>query len=420
MVEGGGVGVEQAVVQDPARKPGRNLLKGVGVAVGAGIVTAVGTSVVAERSLQNNGEDKLYRMGDENVQLSFKEFNPRERTVQDPEEAVIFLVGAPMRAKASVTWGQMEQIAEEFGTKGYSVDARPKGYFHSNSIDLEVEAIRRFIEELNKQGIKKVTLFGHSIGAAKAVKLAVALEQLDPEIQINGVVLANPMGFYPQDGRDLLLNRYLPEVSNEGKLKNPRSPHEPLYKVGWQLVGSLASDVAAVGRQYPKLVEDQLGVLTQVNPELAKMKSPTVILLASEDKWSEAERVIPEEEIAKRLLPPKTIDQIRREISNSSRWDKYSAEDKEAGISRLMEQFRNRNYLQNYRTRETMARRTRAKRAYLREVMPETERVGVIEAKKYATHLAYGVERPKPTSHLIVEVKRFLNKLKQDDLKKVA
>lgn len=402
----------------PTDETRRKMIKG-GAIVG-GVVGAVATlGAVAERSLQKGGEDKLYRIGDENVQLSFKEFTPKEGEIKDPEEAVIFLVGAPMRAKASVTQGQLKGLADEFKAKAYSVDARPKGRFHSNSIDLEVEAIRRFVEELNQKGIKKVTLFGHSIGAAKAVKLAVALEQMDPQIQINGVVLANPMGFYPQDGKDLLLNRYIPEVSNEGRLKNPRAPHEPLYKVGWQLVGSLASEVAAVGSQYPKLVDDQLGVLTQVNPELAKMKSHALVLLASEDKWSEAEKIVPETEIEKRLSAPKSIEQIRGEIASSGRWDRLSDEEKAkfGNKDNFVTLFLNEDYLKKYRTRENIARAGRARRAYLKEAMPESDRVGVIKATKYATHLAYSIGRPRQTSHLIVEVRRFIDKLKQDDLK---
>lgn len=283
MAEQGG-GVEQEPVQSPAKITRGTFLKRTAIVGGGAVATVAGMGALAERSIRGAGEDKIYRIGDETVELSFKEFNPKEGEIKDLEEAIIFLVGAPMRAKASVTWGPMALLADEFKAKGYSVDARPKGRFHSNSIDLEVEAIRRFIEGLNKEGIKRITLFGHSIGVKKAVDLAVVLEQQNPEITINAAVLSNPMGFYSQDGKDLLFNRYLKEVENEGRLRNPRAPHESLLKVGWQLVGSLASDVVAAGIQYPRLAEEQLQAVTEKNPNLSKIKSPVVVLLAADDQ----------------------------------------------------------------------------------------------------------------------------------------
>lgn len=401
----------------------------------------VGTEQIvgAEKSLQR-GQDKLYKFGDESVQLSFKEFSPKEGENKDPRSAVIFMVGAPMRAKSEITWGQLDMMAEEFGAQTYSVDARPKGYFHSNAIDLEVGAIRTFIEELSRKGIQRVTLFGHSIGAVKAVKLAVALEQMDPQIKIDGLVLSNPMGFYPQEAKDLLFRRLPAESANQGKIQNPNVLHPTPLQGGWEAVKSIGSDIVTAGLGYPRLVKDQIGALTQVNPELAKVKSPVLILLSSLDKLSETVKIVPEDEIGEMMPSEESEEQLRGRIEG--KWDSYQEFRESVNWGKLPEKTQQelrkehdrlrqelskfaskeefvQDYLRKYRAQEIMFRRNAARRAYIKEkYLPEAEGVGVIEAQKYGHHLAFGAERPRHTSKVIVEIKRVLEKIKQDDEKK--
>lgn len=355
--------------------------------------------------------ERTYKIGNDEVELTGNVLLPKDGKVADESEVALFLVGAPMRAKASVTWDTPRGLAEASKVRAYTLDARPKGHFEQNSIALEVEAIRRFIEGLNKEGIKRITLFGHSIGVKKAVDLAVLLEQQNPEITINAAVLSNPMGFYSQDGRDLLFNRYLKEVQNEGRLRNPRAPHESLLKVGWQLVGSLASDVAAAGTQYPRLAQEQLQAVTEKNPNLSKIKSPVVVLLAADDQWAEVKNILPEDEIKTRTAPPIPDEDLRKQIWESNKWERLpEAERAKFGTKEAFVE----DYFKKYRTREEMARVGKARRKYMREkIMPQAGPIEVIEAKKYATHVAFGVERQRHTSHLLAEVKRVVDRVKK-------
>lgn len=351
------------MVEQFLRPNRRNFFRLAAIATGAGVLAAVGAAAAAERSLQALGEDKIYRVGSDDVQVSSKEFIPEYGQISDPSEAAVFLVGAPMRAKASVTWGTIRQVANRFKVRSFSIDARPKGPFTANSIDLEVEGIRRFIEE---NGIKKLTVIAHSIGAVKAAKLAVVLQQLNPDIQINGLALANPMGFYNQNPWDLLLNRYPAEITNGPKLSNPNSSREDknMFKVMAQLVGSIAADVSAVGLSYPKLAREQLQALTQVNPNLAEVKAPVVILVAKEDKLAEVEGIFPEQEILS--------------IARS----KWAA--KLAGNSR-----------------QQMAAVGCARREYARaQFFPNASNIEVILASRFANHLAFG-QRTEETVHVV-------------------
>lgn len=72
------------------------------------------------------------------------------------------------------------------------------------------------------------------------------------------------------------------------------------------------------------------------------------------------------------------------------------------------------DYFKKYRTREEIARVGKARRRYMKEaLMPQAAPIEVIEAKKYATHLAFGVERPRHTSHLLAEIKRVVDRVKK-------
>ena len=49
-----------------------------------------------------------------------------------------------------------------------------------------------------------------------------------------------------------------------------------------------------------------------------------------------------------------------------------------------------------------MVRVKKAREAYLREkVMSDAQDISVIVATKYANHIAFGVERPRPSTHII-------------------
>lgn len=385
----------QAVQPEAVQKSSgitRRTFIGGGVVVGTGVAAVVGVGSLAERSLRGLNEDKTFRVGTNEVKVFWKEFNPKEGGVIDPSEAVIYLVGAPMRAKASVSWDEPRELAETFKAKSYTIDARPVGDFDTNSIDLEVEGIRKFIED---KDIKKVTIFGHSIGAVKATNLAVSLQQNDPDIYINGVVLANPMGFYNESTRDLLAGQ-IREGIGAPKLANPKRAPESPVKVVWHYAGSVASDIAETGLQYPQLLGEQLQALTTLNPNMNKVKSPVLVLISSEDQIAEAAKILPEEEIQKRMAPATADDQQRREIAQSGKWERLSDEQRNKFGSK-------ENFIEFYlskRGQDEMVRRGKARVEYMKSIMPQVENLGVIVATKYANHIGFTVERYKKTAHV--------------------
>lgn len=377
-------------VPDPGR---RNLLKLGVIGAGGVAVIAGGGGALAERSLGTHSIEETIKVGNTEIVLSGQDFLPKEGEV-DPTEVFLFLVGAPMRAKASVTWGTPRQFAEQFKVRAYTLDARPKGVYDENSLDLEVEAIRSYLTD-PKKNIKKITILGHSIGVAKAVKLAALMEENNPDIKLN-VVLANPMGFYAQDRGDLI-NRWGKEAGNEQKLVNPRASHEHPLKIGAQLAGSMAADIRQTGPGYKKWVDEQFDALTQITPELSQVKSPVVLLIGSQDLLAEESNILPEAEIRKRLPQTSAEGQLMREILASGRkWDQLSAE----------EQVRFGNKLMFAKIqREQIAQRGKARDKYIKEEkLPQAENIKVIVATKYATHVGFGVERADQTAHVMSKI----------------
>lgn len=337
---------------------------------------------------------RTYKIGKDEVDLLGQVLLPKDGKVVDESEVALFLVGAPMRAKASVTWDTPKGLAEASKVRAYTLDARPKGRFEQNSVALEVEAIRRFLEELNKQGVSKITIFGHSIGARKGIDLVAVLEQQNPNLQINGLVLSNPMGFYEQEPG--LVGRWQKEANNEKRIKNPNVPHEPMPKIGFQLVQSVITDAMQTRLGFKKWVEEQFEALKTVNPNMSKIKVPIVLLLGDLDLVSEADKVLPEEDINKRLPEPDEQGQLMREIlKEGTKWDQLTPQQQaKFGSKEIFIKLQ----------REQIAQRGKSRNQYIKERMPNVENSQVIVATKYATHVGFGVERGDQTHHVISKI----------------
>lgn len=158
---------------------------------------------------------------------------------------------------------------------------------------------------------------------------------------------------YPQDFREIAKNYVIEAPKVERRTKNPDRIFQPRMKVLIDICASLFKDLKAAKLQYPKLFADQRRALTQLNANLTRIESPVLIMLALDDPVVQLERIFPQE----------------------------------------------------------MTRVGKAREQYLKKnVLPQAADVRVIVATKYANHIAFGVERPRPTSHVIA---RYFDKLRR-------
>lgn len=298
------------------------------------------------------------------VKVSWAKFTPEGKEIHDPKKVVIFLPGWSFQAKSPVTQDLPKYLSNEFGLATYDIDT-VASKISPNALGLEAKAIRDFITQ-KLVGINEVTIFGHSEGGIKAANLAAILEQENPQIKINGVVLASSMGFYRQSFPELAKNFVIINPKVESQNQNPAVSHMPMSQVIFELAKSLLEDIRATKLKYPAMLVAQMKQLVSVDQAIMRIKSPVLILAADLDFVSNHREYLPKEEIENRLAEP------------------MPAKDK---------------------TREVMVRNSAAREQYLREqVMPQAKQVKFFLATRYSGHGAIPVERAKQTAYIVSRI----------------
>lgn len=357
------------------------------------------TEVGAEVPIQVENKPTLgsveIPVGPSRVKVSFVEFKPASSEKVDPGKAVLFLIGWPWEAKSATTWDLPRALADKSGVTSFSIDTRlnkmdPDALFH------EAEGIRQFVLS---RGIQELTIVGHSEGAIRAVNLTSLLEQKDPQIQIDGLVLANPMGFYPQSFTELAKNFAIEFIKIEGEEKNPKINHYPLPQVAKEWLSSILRDIKITGLiKYPQLVASQLAVMRRVNQRLSEIKTPTLLISTSRDFVSDYRKYMSDEEIGEKVQPIKSDEQLREEITNSDKWNNLPDEEKAKFESK--EAFVD-YYLKRAKTRLQMAATGKARIAHIKEQkLPKVGNLEVLIASRFGSHIGIPMERPDQSAHV--------------------
>lgn len=350
--------------------------------------------------IENNpslGHDTV-NVGKDRVERSWAKFIPEGGESTDSNKAVFFLQGWPWKSESTTIWDQPRMLSQEFGVPTYAMDTKVDR-IAPDALFIEAEAIRQFIEQ---QKLKEVTIFGHSEGAIRAANLAVLLEQKNPDIKINGVVSANPMGLYPQSFFKELAPNFISEVIKvEPKEQNPKMPHT------FQIWLRSMVEFAKSAPKNPKRFAQEMIEMMKVNERLKQIKAPVVVITTEKDFVSDYRKYMPEAEIQKRMAEPQSMDDLRRYAEG--RFDslpdqvKSRYENKEAYVNTYMKKFESAEYMKKFRTREEIARRGRTRKEYLG--------IDVIVATKYGSHIGLPVERPNQTAHVVSRIFERLSRV---------
>ena len=126
---------------------------------------------------------QVYNINGIDVEVGVAEF--KQEAVKTNINAVVYLMGWPWTAKDETTWAFPAQLAEKLKTPCFSIDtAKAK-----EALALQGEAIGQF---LTKEGVRNVTIVGHSLGSLKAAYTVHALQHSG--VEINALFLADPIG----------------------------------------------------------------------------------------------------------------------------------------------------------------------------------------------------------------------------------
>lgn len=256
---------------------------------------------------RNMFQNRTYEIDSNKITVSWREFSPTNKE-SPQDEAVIFLPGWSA-GNARTLDNLVQQMSEDSERKSFLITTRPEKVMQ-DSLYQEAQAIKKLIVE---KGLKKIILAGHSEGGSKAVNLIDILQKENPEINIEGLILLDPVGLYEQGGLELAGKFALDSmIKTTGSLARHPSLAIKGLQASSDIIFNMAKEIAAtkvVG--YPNRLLNQIKEMARANTHYEDVKCPVVLIQGEQDPVSSHERVIPTEQEAedpnKRLIPRRKI-----------------------------------------------------------------------------------------------------------------
>ena len=336
-----------------------------------------------EAAISNNRiEDGYLRQNFEvdgsKVELTFTEAKPKNKENIDPKKVVISIAPWAWGAEMPIISGGGQKIADGFGENAYTISTRTD-QIGPDALLTEVKGIAEFIKA---NQFREVTIVGHSEGGIKAVELATVLEQISPQININGVLLLDPMGMN-QDSILSLGKNFTLDIFKFTPAEFKRANKLPPEGGTLQFLLSLWQDMKAYGLRYPKALYHETKAMATANSELGQIKSPLIIMTGERDFVSDYRKYLPTDKVEAQAKPALPDDKLREWIINSQKWEHLPIEEQTKFASQ--EEFITR-YIKMYRTQEEMVRLGKARNEILKEkITPAAENTAILIASRIGT-----------------------------------
>lgn len=257
---------------------------------------------------KNDKSSKFYEAKDSRIAVTWKEFKPKKESSKD-NRAIIFLSG--WSAGTAKTLEDLTQdFAEYGGSRSFLVTTRPEKNI-PDSLRQEAGAVAQFIIE---QGLKNVTLAGHSEGGSKAASLVEILQKEHPEITIDGLLLMAPVGLHEQSSAEVTKNFIGDVVGNTpvailkdllkseslkvmiGKLLKDSSVLNRGRKASDDILSNVVRELGIDKLGYLKRLSEQIKEMAKLNRSYAEVKCPVVLMQGVYDLVSPPEGLFSEEE----------------------------------------------------------------------------------------------------------------------------
>lgn len=349
----------------------------------------------------NRGRE-VYKLGNTNVSLNWLETSPqlRQGEILDKSKAAIFLPGWAWDPETPIITGIANNLADGTLQNTYAVSTRVDR-FNRDALLTEARGVAEYVKGLKEAGVKEVTIIGHSEGGIKAMNLAALLEQIAPEIKLNGLVLIGSVG---------LSKRNFLELGYRFFIQAPKIIEQEAEKVGVplpeggakQFWTGLWRDMQNFNLKYPVEVIRESIAMASLNPRLKQVKSPVLVLASERDFVSDYRRYIPQEEVDQRLLERMSDDQLKAWVIEKQKWEHLPPEEQAKFNSK--EEFI-KSYMDLYRKQEERVRLRKAQQQALKEkTLPESENVKFVVATKAGSHTGPLDARGDQVSRVISQI----------------
>lgn len=244
---------------------------------------------------------KTYEVEGSNVQVAWKIFEPTQalssQETNNREKAIVFLPGWSITEKAKSSDILCQKFSDYSQSPTFIVDTRPE-QIAPDFLGRNAEAVRQFIKE---KGLKDLTIVGNSLGGSETIHLVASLQQRNPDIKINGLVLLDSMSLYNQSEAGIVVNWARDLANTLTDLRNP-----PKFTGDNELVGQnikyLQDGIIEILKEvmrshlinWPKREINEIRAMAKANPDLGKIKAPIVLIQGAHDLLSKPKEIVPQ------------------------------------------------------------------------------------------------------------------------------
>lgn len=241
---------------------------------------------------------KTYDVEGKRISVAWKKYVPEAKSgeIIDPKKATFFIPGWSYTENASSLERMGREFAEHSRGNTYMIDTTTESIAEGNLND-EAKAIALF---LNETEIDNLTGVGNSQGAGELIHLIAQLQEQRPDIKIEGLGLFDPVTIREQPRRKFVINYAkdliktglaLARVPKMGEDSHVYSQNAKYIKDG--VTGILKSVLHAKVAGWPAKVWNEVTEMTKLNPDLAKIKCPVVIVQGENDGISDPKFTAP-------------------------------------------------------------------------------------------------------------------------------
>lgn len=212
----------------------------------------------------------------------------------------IFLPGWSMESNTKSVNNIGKLFAESSRNKTYSISARSENMTTTDTLNEESKAIAEYVRG---RGIKNINLIGYSQGGDKAIDVA-AIIQDDPKMIVESLVLIGSTGLYEQTPTELITGFLKDTTIDMPKaLAENTTSNIGVVKHGVRLmtdvIFGIANEVYKSKLDYPSRYMAEMREMAAVNPRLAGLRMPIIIISGAMDLVSRPDKIIPPSEINK-------------------------------------------------------------------------------------------------------------------------